>query len=94
MRARLAAVGPLSPCRQLQHRSLLPSHLPRGSTAAATTGHRTTSSSVLVRFNEKERPVSARDLEELDSATHTGSPTDTKLTPEEIEAVRGGVLHP
>jgi len=44
-------------------------------------------SSVIVRFQENKRPASAADVDSMDEKLHTGKPTDTKLSPEEIDSV-------
>lgn len=45
-------------------------------------------SNVLVRFRENERPASAADVDQLEEKIHKGKPTDTTLTPEQINEVR------
>lgn len=45
-------------------------------------------SNVLVRFRENERPASAADVDQLEDKIHKGKPTDTPLTPEQINEVR------
>lgn len=42
-----------------------------------------------MRFREKERPASGVDVDKMEEKLHTGKPTDTKLTPEEIDSVGG-----
>jgi hypothetical protein len=44
-------------------------------------------SAVVMRFKENERPASAADVDSMDEKLHKGKPTDTKLTPEEIDSV-------
>jgi hypothetical protein len=44
-------------------------------------------SSIIMRFRENKRPASAADVDSMEEKLHTGKPTDTKLTPEEIDSV-------
>lgn len=45
---------------------------------------------VVMRFKENERPASASDVDNMEEKLHKGKPTDTKLSPEEIDSVSDG----
>lgn len=51
-------------------------------------------SSVIVRFQENKRPASAADVDSMEEKLHKGKPTDTKLSPEEIDSVSRAVDGP
>jgi hypothetical protein len=40
-----------------------------------------------MRFREEKSPVSASDVDNMEEKLHTGKPTDTNLSPEEIDSV-------
>lgn len=59
----------------------------RGLRLQARVGVPAQRSSVIMRFREDKRPASAADVDSMEEKLHTGKPTDTTLTPEEIDSV-------
>jgi hypothetical protein len=64
----------------------------RGLRLQACVGVPAQRSSVIMRFREDKRPASAADVDSMEEKLHTGKPTDTKLSPEEIDSVSACAL--